>query len=149
MKEYKVTDQIIKASEELLQQTLQLNGNEVAKALNRSHIHVASHRNYENEQALASAIYLAFIDALNYYTVFKETSAGNGTADLIYTPLHPDGKYPPMIIELKSNKTPGRAIQQIKSKEYFHAFDHYNGKILFVGINYDEKKKHQCVIEEV
>ena len=148
MKEYKVTDQIIKASEELLQQTLQLNGSEVAKALNRSHIHVASHRNYDNEQALASAVYLAFIDALNYYTVFKETSAGNGIADLIYTPLHADSKYPPMIIELKSNKTPGRAIAQIKSKEYFHAFDHYNGKILFIGINYDEKKKHQCEIEE-
>ena len=52
-------------------------------------------------------------------------------------------------IELKSNKTPGRAIAQIKSKEYFHAFDYYHGKILFIGINYDEKKKHQCEIEEV
>ncbi len=148
-KNYKVTDKIIKASEELLEQTLQLNSAEVAKALNRSHIHVASHRNYNNEQALASAVYLAFIDALNYYTVFKETSAGNGIADLIYTPLHADSKYPPMIIELKSNQTASRAVAQIQSKEYFHAFDNFSGKMLFVGINYDEKKKHTCEIVEV
>ena len=148
-KNYKVTDKIIKSSEYLLEQTLLLNGGEVSKALNRSHIHVASHRNYHNEQALASAVYLAFIDALNYYTVYKETSAGMGIADLIYTPLHPDGKYPPMIIELKSNKTASRAIDQIKTKEYFHAFDYYKGKIIFVGINYDEKKKHSCNIEAV
>ena len=147
-KTYKVTDQIVKASEQLLELTLQLNGGEVAKALNRSHVHVASHRNFNNEQALASAVYLAFIDALNYYTVFKETSAGMGIADLIYTPLHPDGKYPPMIIELKSNKTASRAKSQIESKEYFHAFDYYQGKVLFVGINYDEKKKHSCEITE-
>ncbi|MBQ3658338.1 MAG: AAA family ATPase [Bacteroidales bacterium] len=148
MKDYKVTDQIVKDSENLLEQALQLNGEEVAKALNRSHIHVASHRNYNNEQALASAVYLAFIDALNYYTVVKETSAGNGIADLIYTPLHAGGKYPPMIIELKSNKTASRAVSQIKNKEYFHAFDFYCGRILFVGINYDEKKKHTCEIVE-
>ena len=148
-KNYKVTDKIIKDSEELLEQTLQLNSAEVAKALNRSHIHVVSHRNYNNEQALASAVYLAFIDALNYYTVFKETSAGNGIADLIYTPLHADSKYPPMIIELKSNKTASRAVAQIQNKEYFHAFDNFSGKVLFVGINYDEKKKHTCEIVEV
>lgn len=29
------------------------------------------------------SVYLAFVDALNYYTVFKETSAGNGIADLM------------------------------------------------------------------
>ena len=149
MKEYKVTDQIVKDSENLLEQTLQLNGADIAKALNRSHIHVVSHRNNNNEQALASAVYLAFIDALNYYTVVKETSAGNGIADLIYTPLHADSKYPPMIIELKFNKTASRAVSQIKNKEYFHAFDFYRGKILFVGINYDEKKKHTCEIVEV
>ncbi|MDD6002933.1 MAG: AAA family ATPase [Bacteroidales bacterium] len=148
-KNYKVTDQIIKASENLLQQTFQLNGDEVAKILNLSHIHVTSHRNYDNEQALASAVYLAFIDALNYYTVFKETSAGKGIADMIYTPLHPDGKYPPMIIELKHNSSPSKALDQIKNREYFHAFDYYQGKILFVGINYDDEKNHECKIEEL
>ena len=35
-----------------------------------------------------------------------------------------------------------------RCKEYFHAFDYYQGKVLFVGINYDEKKKHTCEITE-
>ena len=149
MKDYKVTDQIIKASEELLIQTLALNGNAVAEALDLSHINVTSNRNYNNENALASAVYLAFIDALNYYTCTKEATAGKGFADVIYTPLHHDGKYPPIIVELKQNSTPSNALEQIKSKEYFHAFDYYTGKVLFVGINYDkDTKKHECKIEE-
>ena len=148
MKDYKVTDQIIKASEELLIQTLALNGNAVAEALDLSHINVTSNRNYNNENALASAVYLAFIDALNYYTCTKEATAGKGFADVIYTPLHHDGKYPPIIVELKQNSTPSNALEQIKSKEYFHAFDYYSGKVLFVGINYDkDTKKHECKIE--
>jgi hypothetical protein len=148
LKNYKVTDQIIKASENLLEQTLLLNGDEAAKMLNLSHIHVTSHRNFDNEQALAAAVYLAFIDALNYYHVFKEISAGKGIADMIYTPLHNDGKFPPMIIELKHKSSPSKALDQIKNKEYFHALDFYNGKVLFVGINYDDEKKHECKIEE-
>ncbi|MBQ3657360.1 MAG: AAA family ATPase [Bacteroidales bacterium] len=148
-KNYKVTDQIIKASEELLVQTFALNGKAVAEALDRSHINVTSNRNYNNENALASAIYLAFIDALNYYTCTKEATAGKGFADLIYTPLHPDSKYPPMIIELKQNSTPSNALKQIESKEYFHAFDLYKGKVIFVGINYDkDKKTHECEVKE-
>ena len=148
-KNYKVTDQIIKASEELLDEALHLNADEVAKALDRSHIHLTSHRNYNNEQALASAVYLAFIDALNYYSVFKETSAGRGIADLVYAPLHPDGKYPPIVIELKYHKTASRAIEQIENKEYFRALDFYHGKVLYVGINYNDDNKHECEIKEV
>ncbi len=148
-KNYKVTDQIIKASENLLVQTLALNGKAVAEALDLSHINVTSNRNYNNEDALASAVYLAFIDALNYYTCTKEATAGKGFADLIYTPLHFDGKYPPMIIELKQNSTPSNALKQIESKEYFHAFDFYHGKVVFVGINYDKDDKiHECEVKE-
>ena len=51
-----------------------------------------------------------------------------------------------MIIELKSNQTASRAVAQIQNKEYFYAFDNFSGKMLFVGINYDEKKKHTCEI---
>ena len=53
-----------------------------------------------------------------------------------------------MIIELKHNSSPSKALDQIKNKEYFHALDFYNGKVLFVGINYDDDKKHECKIEE-
>jgi hypothetical protein len=52
-----------------------------------------------------------------------------------------------MIIELKYKSTPSKALDQINRKEYFHAFDNYNGKVLFVGINYDDEKEHECKIE--
>ena len=148
--DYSATDQIIKASEELLEQTILKNSEAVATALNNSHIHVTSNRNYNNENALAAAIYLAYIHALNHYNVYKELTTGKGFADLVFVPIHPDGEFPPMIIELKQNSTPSNALAQIESKEYFHTFDFYHGKILFVGINYDKDTKiHECEIKDV
>lgn len=53
-----------------------------------------------------------------------------------------------MIIELKRNSSSGSAIDQIRDRQYFDSLSHYQGNLLFVGINYDEKKKtHTCRIE--
>ncbi|MBO4334074.1 MAG: AAA family ATPase [Paludibacteraceae bacterium] len=148
LEDYSVTDEIIKDSEVLLEQTLDMNADAVAKALDRSHIHVTSNRSYNNEDALASAIYLAYIHALDYYYVNKEVTAGKGFADLVLTPHKPDGRHVPIIIELKRNSTPRTALEQIKDKEYFQHFGHYKGKVLLVGINYDEEAKtHDCEIQ--
>ena len=144
--EYAVTDQIIKASEGLLEETLKGNEEAVAKALERSHIHVTSNRSYNNEGALQSAIYLAYLFALNKYNVFKELTTGKGFADVVYVPVKPS--LPAMIIELKHNKSAEGAIAQIKEKQYFESLHQYQGQLLFVGINYDEHtKEHTCRIE--
>ena len=149
MDDYEKTDEIIKASEELMQQTLLKNADAVANALNESHIHVTSNRNYNNEDALASAIYIAYVHALNNYQIYKEVTAGKGFADLVFVPIHDDGKFQPIIIELKHNQSTGKALEQIQNKEYFRLLDSYKGKVLFVGINYDkETKQHQCEITE-
>lgn len=51
---------------------------------------------------------------------------------------------------VKWNKTAEGAIEQIKNKMYCKALEGYQGNILLVGINYDEKsKKHECCIEKV
>ncbi|MBO4395523.1 MAG: hypothetical protein J5819_04170 [Eubacterium sp.] len=51
-------------------------------------------------------------------------------------------------MELKRNDSPGNAINQIQTKKYFKALEHYQGKLLFVGIDYDEKEKtHNCKIQ--
>ena len=118
----------------------------VAKALDVSHIHVTSNRSYNNEDALQSAIYLAYIYALNEYTVIKEMTAGKGFADVVFIPFKPNR--PAMIIELKRNSCTESALEQIKDKKYFDSLQHYKGQLLFVGINYDEKEKtHTCRIE--
>ena len=144
--DYKITNQIIQSSKELLQQTLQGNAEAVAKALDISHIHVTSNRSYNNEEALQSAIYLSYIYALNKYTCIKEMTTGKGFADVVYIPLKSD--LPALIIELKHNKSTESALSQIKEKRYFDSLSAYKGNILFIGINYDEKEKtHECKIE--
>jgi RecB family endonuclease NucS len=119
----------------------------VAKALDVSHIHVTSNRSYNNEDALQSAIYLAYIYALNRYTVVKEMTTGKGFADVVFLPFSEDD--PAMIVELKRNDSAESAINQIRRKQYFDALDHYRGNLLFVGISYDAKEKtHRCRIEK-
>ena len=145
--EYKETDKIIKHSKNLLQFTWEGNEEETAKALDTSHIHVTSNRSYNNEDALQSAIYLAYFYALNKYTIVKEMTAGKGFADVTFIPYVENA--PAMIVELKHNKEARTAINQIKQKQYFESLEHYKGDLLFVGINYDEDTKlHTCKIEK-
>ncbi len=146
MSEQEITDRIIKASKDLLKATLAGDEDAVAKALDESHIHVTSNRSYNNEDALHSAIYLAYIYALNIYTVIKEMTTGKGFADVVFIPFAPD--MPAMIIELKHNKCAESALDQIKDKKYFDSLKDYKGGLLFVGVSYDEKDKtHVCRIE--
>ena len=146
VEDYTETDRIIKASKELLTETLRGNEDAVSKALNESHIHVTSNRSYNNEDALQSAIYLSYIYALNEYTVTKEMTAGKGFADVTFIPYKPD--IPAMIIELKRNDSADSAIGQIRDRQYYKSLEKYSGNLLFVGINYDEKDKtHSCRIE--
>jgi len=146
--EYAVTTQIIEASKELLTETLSGNEAAVASALDVSHIHVTTNRSYNNEDALQSAIYLAYIYALNRYTVIRKMTAGKGFADVVFIPFKESD--PAMIIELKRNSCTESAITQIKERRYFDSLSHYTGNLLFVGVNYDEKEKtHTCRIERL
>ena len=145
--DYEVTDSIIKRSKELLNAAVSGDERTVARALDSSHIHVASNRSYNNEDVLQSAIYLAFIYALNKYTVIKEMTAGKGFADVVFIPYV--SGMPAMVVELKHNKCVDSALSQIKKKKYFDSLEHYSGDLLLVGISYDEKtKEHECRIEK-
>ncbi|MBE6005713.1 MAG: AAA family ATPase [Sarcina sp.] len=146
--EYAVTNAIIQSSRRLLEETTSGNAEAVAKALDVSHIHVTSNRSYNNEDALQSAIYLAFIYALNRYTIIKEMTSGKGFADVVFIPFYRGD--PAMVIELKRNDCTESALNQIRQKQYFDSLLHYKGSMLLVGINYDEKAKtHTCAIERL
>ena len=146
--EYATTTRIIEDSKHLLERTWAGDGEAVARALDVSHIHVTSNRSYNNnEDALQSAIYLAYIYALNLYTVVREMTAGKGFADVVFIPYKTNR--PAMIIELKRSKCAESAISQIRERQYFQSLSHYRGDLLFVGIDYDEKEKtHKCRIEK-
>ncbi len=146
--DYAETNKIIADSQRLLQSTICGDEEAVAKALDISHMHVASNRSYNNEYSLQSAIYLAYIAALNSFTIVKEMTTGKGFADIVYIPFKQN--LPAMIIELKHNKSAETALNQIKEKMYFDSLSQYSGNILFVGINYDEVSKvHQCTIKKL
>lgn len=144
--EYAVTTRIIQESKELLEETWKGNEKAVEEALDRSHIHVTSNRSYNNEDALQSAIYLAYIYSLNHYTMIREMTTGKGFADVVFIPFREDD--PAMIIELKRNSCTESALDQIKDRKYYDSLSHYQGRLVFVAINYDEKEKtHSCKIE--
>ena len=145
--DYSVTNRIISQSKLLLKETFEGNAEAVALALDESHINVASNRSYNSEDVLQSAIYLAYIYALNKYTIVREMTAGKGFADVVYIPVKND--VPAMIVELKRNSCVDSALNQIRERKYFMSLEHYHGDLLFVAINYDEKtKRHECVIDK-
>ncbi|MDE6619922.1 MAG: ATP-binding protein [Lachnospiraceae bacterium] len=142
---------VLKASEKLLEDTLRGEAECVAKELDRAHMEVASILTYNDENALGSAIGLAYYSARKDYKLIRELPSGKGFADIVFLPL-PHTDKPAMVVELKYDKSVSAAIQQIKDRQYTQALEDYAGEILLVGVNYDKgnpNKPHSCVIEKV
>jgi hypothetical protein len=138
-----------KASDALLKATINGDCEAVAAGIDAVHMANTSILNYNDENALACVITLAYYNAANKYTLHREMPAGKGYADILFRPR----KYsdcPAMVVELKMNQSAESALAQIKERRYVEALPDYEGKMLLVGVNYDrETKVHTCVIEEV
>ena len=146
-KKFKRQAEAMEASKALLDATIKMDSDAVAKALDRSHELVTSNLSYNNKQSLQSAIIFAYYYASSDYTIIKEMDTGKGYADVVMIPLTPEN--PALVIELKKDQNDGKAIRQIKEKHYFSGLELYKGNTLLVGINYDSKtKEHKCVIEK-
>ncbi len=141
---------VLKASEQLLEATLNGDEERVARELDRAHTEVASILSYNDENSLGCAVGLAYYSARKDYRIIREMPTGRGFADLVFLPLPHTGK-PAIVVELKYDKTAETAIQQIKEKQYTQALEGYTGEIILVGINYEKGNKdkpHSCVIEK-
>lgn len=139
----------IRRSEELLEATLDMNGQLVAKMIQEVHMQNTSSLIYNNEVSLASIVQLAYYTAVRSYTLIREMPAGNGFADMVFLPKRASDK-PALIVELKWDKAAESAIRQIKEKRYPSALSDYKGAVLLVGINYDKKSRdHACRIERI
>ena len=71
---------------------------------------------------------------------------GKGYADIVYLP-RPFSSYPAMVIELKFNQEVQAAIDQIHENNYPDSLKDFYGEVILVGISYNKKKAHNCVIE--
>lgn len=141
---------ILKASEQLLADTLRCDEKSVAKGLDLAHTQAASILTYNDENSLACAISLAYYSARKDYLLMRELPSGHGFADIVFLPLPSAVRKPALVIELKYDKSAKAAIQQIKDRHYTRSLENYTGEILLVGINYDKTRKdkhHSCIIE--
>ena len=140
--------QALNRSEELLKDTWALNKTAVSKAMESIHNETASILKYNDENSLACTVLMAYYSAKAYYVnPIMELPTGKGFADVVYLPKR-DVEKPALLIELKWKKSAAGAIRQIKEKQYASWIENYTGDILLVGINYNEKKGHTCVIEK-
>ena len=140
-----------RASAELLEATLDMDGNAVAEGIEKIHMEYVSVIQYNNENSLSSVLTIAYLSAMQfYYKPIREMPTGRGFADFVFIPkTEYAGEYPALLVELKWNENAETAICQIKEKKYPSALGQYTGNILLVGISYDKKRKeHQCVIEK-
>ena len=138
-------------SDALLEATLNLESDQVAKQIERIHTEYVSMIQYNDENSLSSVLTIGYLSAMKYYfKPVRELPSGRGFADFVFIPK-PEyiSNYPALVVELKWNKGAQTAIQQIKEKKYPDTVRQYTGKILLVGISYDKKTKvHICIIEK-
>lgn len=139
---------LVRNSQEVLNATLEKQGNIVASYLHNIHNSEIPVLKYNDENSLSCVVTLAYLSARNKYRIEREEKSGKGFADFIFYPKKKE--LPGIIIELKADSTPEAAIRQIKEKEYCEKLVRENIKdILMVGINYNtDKKEHGCIIEE-
>lgn len=141
---------VLRASEKLLEYTLNGDAESVAAALDQAHTEIASILTYNDENSLGAAIGLTYYSARKDYRLIRELPTGRGFADIVFLPL-PSVNKPAFIVELKYDKTAQSALQQIKDRQYTQALEGYSGELLLVGINYNKEEKakpHSCVIEK-
>ena len=140
-----------KEPEQLLRDTLQMDGDAVAKEIEKIHREYVSVIQYNNENSLSSVLSIAYLSAMQYYfKPIREFPAGRGFADFVFIPKPEFQKfYPALVVELKWNKDVKTALDQIKDRKYPDSVACYAGELLMVGINYNEKtKEHECRIEK-
>ncbi len=138
----------LSASKKLLEALWDMDAEAVAAGIDRAHEEISILK-YNDENSLSCTINLAFYFAREYYTIIRELPTGKGFADICLIPRQLHADKPAVVIELKKDKDVEGAIAQIKQKNYVKALEDYKGNLLLVGINYDEDKKHTCVIEKM
>lgn len=138
----------IRNSDKLLQATWSGDEEKVAAMLDEVHSENTSILTYNDENSLSCVLTIAYFSAMNEYVIEREFPSGKGFADLVFLPKRKSEK-PAMIIELKYNKTADGAIAQIKDRRYTEKLKEYGDNLLLVGINYDDKKQHECIIEKM
>ncbi len=138
----------ISESEKLLEETLKGNTGYIDETFDKNHADLVTPFNKNDEGVLSMIARISYKKAERYYKIASEPNCPTGRADLLFTPRVPG--YIPIIIELKVDHSPEKAIQQIKDRNYVSTLNGYHGKVMLLGIAYESKSlKHRSKIEYV
>lgn len=145
----------LESADELLSAALEGDEEKAASLIEQAHQENTSILKYNDENALACVISLAYYSAKKDYSIYRELAGGKGFADMVFVPRSKVNK-PAIIVELKWNKSVSAAVDQIKNRQYIESLKGYSGEVILVGINYDAGKdhnemfkKHECRIERI
>jgi len=138
----------VQESRSLLKALWNMDSDAVAAGVVKAHQEISVLK-YNDENSLSCVITLSFYFAREYYMIIRELPTGKGYADICFLPRPHHLDKPACVIELKYKKSVEAAIDQIKKNHYPEALKDYQGNLLLCGINYNEKKGHECVIEKM
>ena len=141
----------IELSDRLLKATLREDAPAVAAIIEELHYSNTAPLFYNDEQALRSVVVLGYLGAVDHYRWFEEIDAGRGRIDVLMWPRE-GAELPPVIIELKWNRTAASVVEQIRRRNYPAVVEKLvrHREVLLVGISYDtETRKHDCTIERL
>ncbi len=146
---------LARESEKMLEATLSGDTKTMTEILTFAHNTESPLFSYNSEIELSAVVNLVYLAARDRYRVEREDKAGVGYVDFIFYPQFRGNDA--IILELKVDSTPQKAIQQIKNKNYALRFKgklgekpKITGRVLAVGISYSRKtKKHSCKIEQL
>lgn len=91
---------LIRIMDNLLEQTLRMNEEAVAVAIEKAHKFMSSPIKYNNEESLRSTIRFAYLSCLENFTKNEELPSGHGYVDITFVPK-PGSIMPIILIELK------------------------------------------------
>lgn len=140
------TSNPISESRRLLEETLKGNADYIDAAFDRNHAELSTSFSKNSEGVLSTIVSISYYSARDAYTVLFEPSCSTGRADALFVPKKPG--HIPIVIELKVDEAPEKAIEQIKDRNYASMLSGYRGKVMLLGIAYDSKTlKHRSKIE--
>lgn len=117
---------MVSSADKLLLDTLAGDEESVAQGIDQAHDSRLGPDWYNDEQALRFAVKLAYLTAVDRFAEIEELPSGHGRADIVYIPRRYD-RIPAIIVELKWDKDPDSALDQIHRRDYPKVLRDYGG----------------------
>lgn len=139
----------VQLSDAVLEATLRRQEADLASLIGKVHGEQGALRFYNNEQSLRAVVRAAYMTSVDRYRRIEEDEGGKGFIDMLFVPRK-DNLDPALLVELKWDQLPEKALKQIRERDYAQGLKKYGyyGEVLLIAVSYDPRtKQHTCRIE--